>query len=957
VSLAGCLRAYGVRPAAVVGHSQGELAAACVAGVLSLADAGRIVALRSGLIATELAGHGGMVSVALPVAEAEALLSPWGERVGVAAVNGPRATVVAGEPAALDELVAVAERDGVRARRIPVDYASHTRQVERIQDALLALARPVVARPGEVPMYSSVTGGLLDPTTVDAEYWYRNLRGTVRFEQATRALADAGHDVFVEVSPRPVLTAAVAETVADDGIAVTGVLRRDDGGLDRLLAAVAELFVAGVAVDWSAATAGGRLVDLPTYPFRGRRYWLDAPDPGSSDVDDRFWAAVRQADPDELAATLGVGDRDVRASLSTVLPALSAWHQQNRETAVVDGWRYRVDWTPVPDDPAARLTGTWLLVAPDRLADDPRTHRVAAALRRRGAHVVISDEIACRPGVAGVLSLAGWDERPHPSSPVVPRGLADTVALASEVTAPLWCVTSGAVRTGTGDDPISPAAAMVWGLGRVVAQEYPDDWGGLVDLPAEPDDAALDRLCGLLAGGSGEDQLAVRTSGTFARRLARHPVRRSAVWRPTGTTLVTGGTGALGGHIARWLAARGAPHLLLLSRRGPAADGAEELRAELAAAGTQVTVLACDVADRAALADALASIPAEFPLTAVVHAAAALDDGPLPALTVSRMDTALRAKAGAAWHLHELTAHLDLTAFVLCSSTAGVFGAAGQGNYAPGNAFLDAFAEYRRAAGKVATSIAWGAWAQGGMAEQDAVVDLRRRHGVPAMPPQRAALALERALAADDTCLVVADIDWERFHLAYTAARPSPFLNGLREQPPGPERPPAPGPALAQRLAGLGRPEQDRVLRDLVRSHAAAVLGHDSPAGVPQNRAFWELGLDSVTAVELRNRLATAAGVRLPAGVIFDHPTVRGLAGHLRDQLCGDEAPVDPVLSELDRLELALAAMPDDSPVRPDVADRLGRLARRMTVATDWDLAGASPDEVFALIDDELGAP
>ncbi|WP_307811746.1 SDR family NAD(P)-dependent oxidoreductase, partial [Streptomyces sp. AV19] len=281
VSLARLWRSHGVEPAAVVGHSQGELAAACVAGVLSVEDAARIVALRSRLIGRELAGRGGMVALSLSAGGTGELLAPWDERIAVAAVNGPGSTVVAGDAAALDELLAACERDGVRARRVPVDYASHTAQVERLREALLELAGPVVPRSGDVPVHSTVTGGPLAGGDADAAYWYRNLRGTVRFEEATRALAAAGHRVFVEVSPHPVLLPGLEQTLekaVDGRAAVVGTLRRGEDGPERLLTALAELFVAGGSVDWAGAFEGGRPVGLPTYAFLRRRYWLDAPD-------------------------------------------------------------------------------------------------------------------------------------------------------------------------------------------------------------------------------------------------------------------------------------------------------------------------------------------------------------------------------------------------------------------------------------------------------------------------------------------------------------------------------------------------------------------------------------------------------------------------------------------------------------------------------------------------------
>ncbi|MGV9885137.1 type I polyketide synthase [Streptomyces sp. NPDC003006] len=1020
VSLASVWRAHGVEPSAVVGHSQGELAAAVVAGVLSTEDGARIVALRSQLIGRELAGQGGMVS--LPVAEdaAEELIVPWAGRVSVATVNGPRSTVVAGEAAALDELMGVCEREGVRARRIPVDYGSHTPQVELLREALLELAAPVAPRPGDVPMYSTVTGELLGDGVADAEYWYRNLREPVRFQRTAQALADAGHGVFVEVSPHPVLTTGIEESLTDltAGPVVVGTLRRDDGGRGRVLTALAELFVAGIPVDWTSTLDGGRTVDLPTYAFDRQRYWLDAPAPasavggtGDSGLDAAFWSAVAGEDTEGLASELGVADDSVRSSLATVLPALSAWHRQQREESVVDAWRYGIEWAPV-QDAQARLAGTWLLAVPEEHADDPRVRAIGAGIERSGGavqHLLLPtehaenaddtgntayvDEIAARlhaldghERAAGVLALTGWDEEPHPAHPAVPLGLTRTLALiqalaTGDITAPLWCVTSGAVTTGGHGELTGPQQATVWGLGRVAAQEYPDRWGGLIDLPAEPGERDVDRLCALLSGGSGEDQLAVRPSGVRARRLVRTAASagRGGWQTPKGTVLITGGTGALGGHLARWLAARGAEHLMLLSRSGPEAAGAEQLTAELTGAGARVTLLSCDVGDRRALAAALATIPDESPLTAVFHTAAALDDGPLETLTPGRVAAALRSKAGAAWNLHELTADADLSAFVLFSSTAGTFGAAGQGNYAPGNAYLDALAWYRRAHGQVATSIGWGAWDQGGMAEKDAVADLRRRHGVPLMSPQRATLAMERALAGDDTFVVLADIEWDKFQLAYTAARPSPLLYGLaevaRSQEPAADRPGTggraftgggqAGPALVERLRGLARKEQDRVLREAVRTHAAAVLGHDGAESVPLARPFGELGLDSVTAVELRNRLGNAVGHKLPAGLIFDYPTVADLVAYLHDLLCGDETSTSPLLDELDRLDVELATLRDDDPARGEVAERLEKLLRRVSpdsVVTsgagsgpEWDLRAASQDEVFAMIDEELG--
>ncbi|GDY52026.1 hypothetical protein SVIO_026490 [Streptomyces violaceusniger] len=279
VSLAGTWRSLGVVPSAVVGHSQGEIAAAVVAGGLSLEDGARVVAVRSRALRA-LSGRGAMVSVSLPVGAVEERLAVWGERLSVAAVNAPSAVVVSGDVEAAEELLAVCEAEGVRARRVSVDYASHCAHVEAIEAELEGSLAGIAPRSSSVPFYSTVTGGVLDTVELDARYWYRNLRGRVRFDETVRALLGEGFRVFVEASGHPVLVMGVEET-ADDcgvGVAAVGSLRRGEGGPDRLLASVAEAFVGGAGVDWPAvfAGSGARRVDLPTYAFQRRRYWLDS---------------------------------------------------------------------------------------------------------------------------------------------------------------------------------------------------------------------------------------------------------------------------------------------------------------------------------------------------------------------------------------------------------------------------------------------------------------------------------------------------------------------------------------------------------------------------------------------------------------------------------------------------------------------------------------------------------
>ncbi|MFC5184937.1 type I polyketide synthase [Actinomadura harenae] len=975
VSLAEVWRSLGVVPDAVVGHSQGEIAAACVAGALSLGDAAKVVALRSQAIA-RFAGHGGMASVGLSADATAELVERWDGRLSVAAMNGPSATVVSGDAEAIDELVGVCEEGGVRARKVPVDYASHSPHMDVLKDDLAAVLAGVTMTASEVPFYSAMTGGRLETAGVGAEYWFENLRRPVRFEDAVRALLDDGHRVFVESSAHPVLTMAIEETLEAAEIpdaVVAGTLRREQGDARRLLTSAAELHVRGVQVDWEAVAGGrpARPVDLPTYAFDRRRYWLEAPEETeakTSAEDGRFWDAVEHDDGERLAAELGV-DAD---ALTPVLPALAAWRRGSQERSVIDGWRYRVAWRPVEIARAAAPSGRWLIVTGDR--DDVLAAGVAEALDRAGAEPVIVEPGQVEPEAAtpatGVVSLLGV-----PGTMRLVRALADV-----DFSGRLWLVTRGAIAVSDSDGAPDPWAAAVWGLGRVVSLELPDLWGGLIDLPAG-EAGAFDQLTALLAEGGGtEDQLAVRPSGVFASRLVPAPLagrEPTRTWTPShGTALITGGTGGLGAHVARWLAREGCPHLVLVSRRGPDAPGASDLREELVGLGARVTIAACDVADRDDLERLLDGLDGgATALTTVIHAAGVVGaEVPVAESDPADAEEIMTAKVAGAANLDALLGAGTVDAFVLFSSGAGVWGNGGQGPYAAANAHLDALARARRARGLPATSVAWGAWAGGGMVDE-AVGDRLRRRGVPAMAPERAVAALRQVLDHDETCVVVADIDHERFVESYTIARPRPLLAELprphASAPSGADAEAAEGPAsessaFRARMAALPPDERDELLLDLVRTRAAAVLGHAGAGGLPASSAFREAGFDSLTAVELRDRLNAATGLRLPATMVFDHPTPRALAaflGTLAPSAGNDREP--SALAGLNRLEEAIVAGPVEPIARREIATRLRGLLRRLDDAADTapgpddagpaDLDTVTDQEMFDLIDRELG--
>ena len=478
---------------------------------------------------------------------------------------------------------------------------------------------------------------------------------------------------------------------------------------------------------------------------------------------------------------------------------------------------------------------------------------------------------------------------------------------------------------------ISPgglAGSAVRGLVRTAGTEHPGRFA-LIETD-ETDPAAL-----RAALAADEPVIRIRDREPYVPRLVRAVDEAAPGLEPDGTVLVTGGTGGLGRLVARHLVtAYGAKHLLLVSRRGTAAPGAADVVADLGRLGAETTVTGADVADRAAIAAVIGDIPADRPLRMVVHAAGVLDDGVLAALTPERLAQVLRAKADAAWHLHELTAEHPVERFVLFSSIAGVLGTAGQANYAAANTFLDALAEHRHHLGRPATALAWGLWADlggdaGGMGAGLAPGDLARmaRRGIVPLDPERGLALFDAALRGSEPVYVPSPFDPAVLAAQAADGTLPPILNRLRPAArPAPARPPAAsaGPSLAEQLAGMAGDGRRRLLTGLVRDHIAAVLGHPSGAAVPADRGFLDLGVTSLTAVELRNRLATATGLRLPPTLLLDRPTVTALARHLGELLSpatGDPPVPDP---------------PGPGPV--DDLDRLG------------------DDDLFALIDQELGS-
>nr|WTB28357.1 SDR family NAD(P)-dependent oxidoreductase [Streptomyces sp. NBC_00830]WTB35725.1 SDR family NAD(P)-dependent oxidoreductase [Streptomyces sp. NBC_00830] len=1018
------LESWGVMVDAVVGHSVGEVAAAHVAGVLSLADACTLVAARGRLMGG-LPSGGVMVAVR---AGEEEVVPYLGEGVWIAAVNGPRSVVLSGEEAAVE---AVAARFG-RARRLSVSHAFHSGFMAPVVEEFAKVVAGLEFRTPELVVGSPVQ---------DPGYFVAQLTGTVRFADGVERLREAGVRRFVEIGPSAALTPLATECLDGRDTLIIPALRHDTAR--DLVTALADLHLDGVDVDWDAYFGEPRgTVALPTYEFARQRHWYDRPIAGPSGhpvlgtavttPDGRLiltgrlnapWLrdhriggtavapgslfaalalhAGAEADcplvrelvlvvpltPDDtqIQVTVAAPGQDGSRELTihsrsgdhwqthaTGLlapataeqpPGLEAWPPAVDEVDVTDAyrlfaergfaygpefrklraaWRDGDDWyaeldPPTPGDygihPAAldaalhvgllsdshndshsdgggdsdggvaEVPFRWQglsLHAPDSQPARVRLTRTAPDRARldladdTGRPVLHADAIVTRPmrpagGVPlhritwrGIAATGGHDDlldRPAPGATPAETvwGVLDAVRARLATPGRIVVPTRNAVRVLPGDDP-DPVESAIWGLIRSAQAEHP---GRLLLIDFDDSAQTAPRAA------AGEEETAVRDGMLYAPRLDPDvPTRTSPAPATWGTVLVTGGLGGLGALLARHLVTQhGVRRLVLAGRRGAATDGAAELVAELTALGADdVAVEACDVADR----DAAAALLDRHPVSAVVHTAAVLDDGVLTSLTPERLATALRAKADGARNLHELTADRELAAFVLVSSLSSTLGAPGQAGYAAANAYLDGLAEHRRHHGLPALSVAWGAWTgAGGMADRLTEADTARlaAAGTPPFPAEDGLRSFDAALAADTATVVAARLDLRRWR-----DRAVPTL--LRDLIP---------PAVSGRAPrATGRQN----LVDLVVEQTARVLGHQDTSTVAPDRAFADLGFDSLSALELRNALQERTGAQLDVTLVFDYPNCAALAERLAE-LTGTAAATPPAA--------ALAAAPDSA--------------------------------------------
>ncbi|WP_456340391.1 SDR family NAD(P)-dependent oxidoreductase, partial [Streptomyces caniscabiei] len=1028
-----------------------------VAGVWSLGDACRVVAARGRLM--QGLPSGGVMWVV------EARESEVPDGVCVAAVNGASSLVLSGAEDTMREVVERLAADGRRVKRLAVSHAFHSVLMEPMLEDFAGVLAGVRFHEASVPVVSNVSGEVAGEELSTPEYWVRHVRATVRFADGVRALRAQDIGTVLEIGPDGSLVGPIQETVPDLlALAALRKGRGEVRSLVTTLGRLHVRSV-DVDWPAFLGESGARRVELPTYAFRRDAYWLETTRQGADEREGAADAHTAEAlNVTEGVSTVGDLFTLTWQPVDGVPPAEARWavlgQPDGRAGALAKALALHPGSTAdVYGCPESMEETTEVVVLaldtatgsdPDRGCPAAVRHSTHDTLARvqdvlahepsGGSRVVIVTGGATTGDPAGAaawgLLLSLQAERPDRFVLVdLEDDTTDAPALASAVAITLAHKESQvAVREGelyvprlkpaeassketmptrespdepwpVGVSPIEPSSAVASsaGVSLTVAspvEPWPVGVSPIEPSPAEASSAGLSPAVASPVEQLPAGPLPTGPSPAEPSSTAASPTDPPA--REHGTVLVTGGTGELGGLVARHLAAaHGVRDLLLVSRRGADAPGAGAIAAELEQAGARATFAACDVSDRAALAAVVAGIPADRPLTGVVHTAGVVDDGVITALTPERVNTVLGPKADAAHHLHELTRDAALSHFVLFSSAVGTLGGGGQASYAAANAYLDALARARRSLGLPATSLAWGLWGTGGgMGGRLADVDLRRlaRAGLLPLDAERGLALFDRAWAGEETVLVPMRTDPAVLRARADAGTLPPALRdlvpqtlagrgtsraGRRSGAGAPARdldrahpngtPPDAG--HAAQLAALPDAERARTLLDLVRARAAAVLDYPSPDSLDPRRSFREAGFDSLTAVELRNSLAAATGLPLPAALVFDHPSPAALAEQL-DRRLRDHAdravparrPALPAL--LDQLEAAFAELDADDPERPRVAARLRTLAAGPAVAVcatggtqgeereadvDTRLAAASDDELLDFIRTELG--
>ncbi|KAF2762359.1 nonribosomal peptide synthetase 7 [Pseudovirgaria hyperparasitica] len=881
-------KSWGVQTKLAIGHSVGELSAAYCAGVWNLADACRLVAAR-GRLMQAVPTRGSMVSLEASVTEVSTAIVEAGVDglVSIAGHNTPTQTVASGDSDAIKTLITYLSTYDrtVKIKLLPVSHAFHSHHIDSILGDYQAVLDTMRFSSPTIPIVSTLTGKLAQPGQLESpSYWVAQARRAVCFVEGMQTLSQEGANIFIEMGPQSTLTGMGAACLSsDDSLAWLPSLAKS--GRSVIQHTVTQLHVRRVSIYWHEYFGSfGRFqpVELPTYAFQ-RDYFIPLRNQG------------REFSKQDNNAN----DR----------------RQQQRtkhDTMVTDRFAFEVSWQQRNQEPITPQIGlggkgcSWGLLCGPCMDGEQPIMPLKLALSLMGIQLLPVANIceAQTLQIDGLLCF--WNSGTNLPKAQVPDHvqkltsagllqLQDAVRLQFQPWI-VW-VTQNAIGAGAEDDGVSGlAASPLWGLMRTARNEHPELRMRLIDLDVNPHDFtnSIGSTLNSMLNCNAEPECAMRQGRILVPRLQR--IDKSSInLQPDheitlqdGAVLITGGLGVLGRHVARYLVqVHHIRHLILTSRRGMEANNACATIEELTGLGAQVAVVACEMGDPESVKLLLASFnDADCPLRGVIHAAGAQDNGVFTALTPQRCTTTFAPKVSGAWYLHELTQAMHLDFFVMFSSISGIMGMEGHANYAAANTFLDALAHLRRGKGQPASSIAFGPWTGDGMASK--IIDSTRvrliQSGLNMLAPEDGLELLAQAISKRRTLTVAAALDLDRLQSYHEDRGNIPgLLRSLLQQ--GEKKTVDQSRTFSQTIAQAARQERPHITLSIVQETVASALGFTLPSQVDMEATLQDIGIDSLTAVLIRNRLAKLTGLSLPARFVFQHPNLRALSNFLLSEL------------------------------------------------------------------------
>ncbi|WP_036801169.1 type I polyketide synthase [Pleurocapsa sp. PCC 7319] len=921
---------WGVKPAALIGHSVGEYVAATVAGVFSLADGLKLVATR-GKLMQNLSHEGEMYAVFANEATITSVIEPFGEQLAIAAINSPQSIVISGAKIAVEEVISKFDLQGIKSKQLTVSHAFHSPLMNPILAEFSQVAESVSYNLPQIKVISNVTGHIATTEISNPTYWVNHVVAPVRFADGIQTLQRENCQIFLEIGSKPILLGMGRSALATDNkqpnqtkIEWLPSLRPRKKDWQQVLQSLGCLYTRGVAIDWHGFDQGynRQKLALPTYPFQRQSYWLTR------------------------------NTKSINSKVEVFLPSANKSESKQPDF-------YQIEWQVEQEKLNTKSvkyknSKPWLIFADA----NGLGAQIASTLEQHQQNVILYGDLYSNPKaskanrhvnldqltqlfkqhpeLAGIIYLTGLDNTPEPTITEInnyqqqhcTNVLNIVQALyQNSVNTPIWFATRGYQEIDNSLDSSAVASSCIWGLANAIAIEHPEYWGGIVDLAKEPDAKEAERLLGIIAAQNQEDRVAIRQDEVYVPRLQKtaplNPVETLEL-AAENSYLITGGLGSLGLKIAQWLANKGAKNLLLLGRSKPSEYAQQEIN-KLEQQGVNVNVIQVDITDydvlknivrsqeSGVLKDTASHIRSQesqrrfglphvvrsqnlkvqlnsssvspsphlpispSPIKGIIHAAGVLDDGLLQRQTWSKFERAIAPKVAGAWNLHRATKDISLDFFVLFSSVASLIGSPGQSNYGVANTGLDAIARYRRSLNLPALSINWGAWGESGMAVKQGF----KLQGLDLIKPETGLSAFEQLITSELTQVGVMSADWQQLSQKFPFLRQSNYFAQLIDEPgmSKESEAQAENQILTELLAT--KPEKRPAYLTRYLQEAIAKILQISPEKLSINDSLLDIGMDSLMVMEAINQLKTDLQLILYPREFYEHPQISGLAEYL----------------------------------------------------------------------------